>query len=56
MTVETPGGSFAAWLRLAKPIPAFFGEHRLVVLDLGPSGALLSGACDYEQGAGLCRG
>lgn len=44
-------GSFAAWLRLAKPIPATFGEHRVLVLDLGPSGALLSGQCDYEQGA-----
>lgn len=45
-----PGGSFAAWLRLAKPIPASFGEHRVMVLDLGPAGALLSGQCDYEQG------
>ena len=44
-------GSTAAWLRLAKPIPATFGEHRLLVLDLGRSGALLSGQCDYEQGA-----
>lgn len=43
--------SFAAWLRLAKPIPAFFGEERVLVLDLGPSGALLSGRCTYEQGA-----
>lgn len=49
--MSNPPGSFAAWLRLAKPIPATFGEHRVVVLDLGPSGALLSGACDYEQGA-----
>ena len=45
------GGSFAAWLRLAKPIPATFGEQRVLVLDLGPSGALLSGQCDYGQGA-----
>lgn len=44
-------GSFAAWLRLAKPIPATFGEARVLVLDLGPSGALLSGQCDVEQGA-----
>lgn len=43
--------SFAAWLRLVKPISATFGEHRVLVLDLGPSGALLSGTCPYEQGA-----
>lgn len=43
--------AFAAWLRLAKPIPATFGEERVLVLDLGPSGALLSGHCSYEQGA-----
>jgi hypothetical protein len=48
---ETRPGSFAAWLRLAKPIPATFGEERVLVLDLGPSGALLSGRCDSEQGA-----
>jgi hypothetical protein len=47
----TPRESFAAWLRLAKPIPATFGEERVVVLDLGPSGALLMGQCDVEQGA-----
>lgn len=47
----TRPGSFAAWLRLAKPIPATFGEERVLVLDLGTSGALLSGQCDYEQGA-----
>jgi hypothetical protein len=47
----TRGGSFAAWLRLAKPIPATFGGERVLVLDLGPSGALLSGRCDYAQGA-----
>ena len=46
----TARGSFATWLRLAKPIPATFGEQRVLVLDLGPSGALLSGQCDYEQG------
>ena len=40
----------AAWLRLAKPIPATFGEQRVLLLDLGPSGALLSGRCDYGQG------
>lgn len=53
MTRE-PGGapseSPASWLRLAKPIPATFGEQRLLVLDLGASGALLSGQCDFEQG------
>ena len=42
--------SFATWLRLAKPIPATFGEQRVLVLDLGLSGALLSGQCDSEQG------
>lgn len=47
----TRRGSFAAWLRLAKPIPAIFGDERVLVLDLGPSGALLSGRCEYEQGA-----
>lgn len=46
----TPGGSFAAWLRLAKPIPATFGQQPVLILDLGPSGALLSGPCDCEQG------
>ena len=48
--LDRSGGSFAAWLRLAKPIPATFGEQRVLVLDLGPAGALLSGSCDYEQG------
>ena len=47
----TGRGSFVAWLRLAKPILATFDEHRVLVLDLGPSGALLSGQCHYEQGA-----
>ncbi|HEY6195791.1 MAG TPA: hypothetical protein VI504_12180 [Candidatus Eisenbacteria bacterium] len=37
-------------MQLAKPIPATFGEQRVVVLDIGASGALLSGQCDYEQG------
>jgi hypothetical protein len=45
--------SFVAWLRLAKPIPATFGEIHVLVLDLGPAGALLSGRCDYEQGMEL---
>ena len=44
-------GSFAAWLRLAKPIPATFGGHRVLILDLGPSGALLTGECDVQQGS-----
>jgi hypothetical protein len=43
--------SFETWLRLAKPIPATFGDERVLVLDLGLSGALLSGPCPYEQGA-----
>ena len=47
----TGGGSFVAWLRLAKPIPATFGEERVLILDLGTSGALLSGRCTYGQGA-----
>ncbi len=42
--------SFAAWLRLAKPIPAKLGTEALLVLDLGPSGALLSGRCGYDAG------
>lgn len=48
---STQRGPFAAWLRLAKPIPATFGDERVLVLDLGPSGALLSGLCTFEQGA-----
>jgi hypothetical protein len=47
----SPRGSFAVWLRLAKPIPATFGEQPVLVLDLGPSGALLSGQCNHDQGA-----
>lgn len=47
----TRRGSFLAWLRLAKPIPATFGEERVLVLDLGPAGALLSGRGQYEQGS-----
>ncbi|HYK03789.1 MAG TPA: hypothetical protein VE974_18675 [Thermoanaerobaculia bacterium] len=42
--------SFAAWLRLAKPIPAKLGEQALLALDLGPAGALLSGRCSYAPG------
>jgi hypothetical protein len=38
-------------IRLGKQIPATFGEHRVLLLDLGPSGALLSGHCTYEQGS-----
>jgi hypothetical protein len=47
----TPFGSPVAWLRLAKPIPATFGEHHVAIVDLGSSGALLSGQCDCGQGA-----
>jgi hypothetical protein len=47
----TRGEPFAAWLRLAKPIPATFGDQRVLVLDLGQSGALLSGRFRYEPGA-----
>jgi hypothetical protein len=42
--------SFAAWLRLAKPIPAKLGEQAVLALDLGPAGALLSGRCSYAPG------
>ena len=42
--------SFAAWLRLAKPIPAKLGTEALLMLDVGPSGALLSGRCGYAAG------
>jgi hypothetical protein len=42
--------SFAAWLRLAKPIPAKLGTEALLMLDVGPSGALLSGRCSYAAG------
>lgn len=49
-TGTTRRGSFAGWLRLAKPIPATFGDQRVMVLDLGLTGALLSGQCDSEQG------
>jgi hypothetical protein len=48
---DTWRGSFGTWLRLAKPIPATFGGESVIVLDLGPSGALLSGQCDFDQGA-----
>lgn len=47
----TNRASYSAWLRLAKPIPATYGDQRVLVLDLGPWGALLSGQCDYLQGA-----
>lgn len=47
---RTKRASYAAWLRLAKPIPATFGDQRVNVLDLGPSGALLSGQCDHAVG------
>jgi hypothetical protein len=42
--------SFAAWLRLAKPIPAKLGDDAVLMLDVGPSGALLSGRCSYAAG------
>ena len=42
--------SFAAWLRLAKPIPVKLGSEALLMLDLGPAGALLSGRCSYPAG------
>jgi hypothetical protein len=42
--------SFAAWLRLAKPIPAKLGSEAVLMLDLGPYGALLSGRCGYAAG------
>lgn len=42
--------SFAVWLRLAKPIPAKLGAETVLMLDLGPSGALLSGRCSYAPG------
>jgi hypothetical protein len=47
---STPNRSFAAWLRLAKPIPATFGEEPVMVLDIGPSGALLLGQRGYPLG------
>jgi hypothetical protein len=42
--------SFAAWLRLAKPIPARLGSEAMLMLDLGPTGALLTGRCSYAAG------
>jgi hypothetical protein len=42
--------SFAAWLRLAKPIAAKLGEQAVLALDIGPAGALLSGRCSYTPG------
>lgn len=49
-SATAPKESLISWLRLAKPIPATFGDQRLMVLDLGAAGALLSGQCDFEQG------
>lgn len=49
--LKKDGRSFGQWLRLAKPIPATFGDRRVLVLDLAASGALLSGQCDYQQGS-----
>ncbi|HEX6100274.1 MAG TPA: hypothetical protein VF432_28425 [Thermoanaerobaculia bacterium] len=40
----------AAWLRLAKAVPAKLGGDALLMLDLGPSHALLSGRCSYAPG------
>jgi hypothetical protein len=42
--------SFAAWLRIAKPIPAKLGSDAVLMLDVGLSGALLSGRCSYTAG------
>jgi hypothetical protein len=42
--------SFAAWLRLAKPFAARLGGEAVLVLDLGPFGALLSGRCSHAAG------
>ncbi len=42
--------SFAGWLRLAKPIPAKLGHEAVLMLDLGPAGALLSGRCSHAAG------
>ncbi|HEX7152985.1 MAG TPA: hypothetical protein VF618_15965 [Thermoanaerobaculia bacterium] len=42
--------SLAAWLRLAKPIPARLGNEAVLLLDVGPSRALLSGRCSYAAG------
>lgn len=42
--------SVPAWLRLAKPIPAKLGAEALLILDVGPSAALLSGRCSYAPG------
>lgn len=43
--------SFAGWLRLAKPIAARLGGEAVLVLDLGPYGALLSGRGSYAAGS-----
>jgi hypothetical protein len=42
--------SFAAWLRLAKPIAATLGSDAVLILDLGPSGAMLTGRCSVSPG------
>lgn len=39
-----------AWLRLAKPIAAKLGGDAVLVLDLGPAGALLSGRASWTPG------
>lgn len=43
--------AFAGWLRLAKPIPATLGGETVLLLDLGPSGALLVGGAAFAQGS-----
>lgn len=40
-----------SWLRLAKPIAARLGSDGVLVLDLGASGALLSGRGQFTAGA-----
>lgn len=42
--------SFAVWLRLAKAIPAKLGSDAVLMIDLGPTGALLSGRCNHAAG------
>lgn len=43
--------TLAAWLRLAKPIPATLGADAVLMLDLGPAGALLSGVSAHAPGS-----
>ena len=50
MQDPTVRDSFATWLRLAKPIPATLGAEPVMMLDLGLSGALLSGRGTYVPG------